>query len=177
MKLRRLLPLLPIFLLSCSPKKTEQNGVSIATKTVPEMLFFCAAEEGTQAELPGLAQKTIGGMFETLNRQGKHPAGNLQIICPEWKGLEGRSKFVFAIPVAQEFTVDAPYYIWKAPAFKCAWVEYRGAMPGIKDAWMKFAGDVEKSGLKTNASWREVYIYWVAPDSPEDRTELQMGIE
>jgi effector-binding domain-containing protein len=177
MKTRCLLLLIPLFVISCSPKKAEQKPVEVAIKTVPETLLFCVAAEVTPADIPVFAEKAIGPLYETLGKLGQQPAGNLQFICPKWNGPAARNKIVFAIPIAKEFPVAAPYYIWKAPAFKCASVEYKGPMSGIKDAWMKFAGDVEQSGHKAVASWREVYVHWVAPDSAENRTELQMGVE
>ena len=177
MKIRHLLLLLPFFLLSCSPKKAEQKPVEVAIKTVPETLFFCVAEGVTQADIPVFAGRAVGPLYETLGKLGQQPAGDLQFICPEWIGPDAKNKIVFAIPSAKEFPVEAPYYLWKAPAFKCAWVEYKGPMSGIKGAWMRFAADVEQGGHKAAASWREVYVHWVAPDSAEDRTELQMGVE
>jgi len=146
-------------------------------KTVPATLFFCVADNVTQADIPTFAQNSIGPLYAMPGRLGRQPAGDLQFICPEWLGPDAKNKIIFAIPIAKEFPVEAPYYIWKAPAFKCAWVEYKGPMSGIKDAWMKFGGDVEKIGLKSRPSWREVYVHWVAPESAEDRTELQAGIE
>jgi hypothetical protein len=166
-----------LFVLSCSPKKADQSLVNIAVKVVPETQFFCVAKEVTQAEIPLFAQSSIGPMYEALGHLGQPPAGDLQFICPQWKGPEARSTVVFAIPIGQEFPVTAPYYLWKAPAFKCAWIEYRGPMSGIKDAWMKFGEQVGQSGQKMGGSWREVYLHWVAPDSLENRTELQVGLE
>jgi hypothetical protein len=173
MKVRHLLPLL--FLLACSPKKPEQGAVN--TRTVPETLFFCVAGDMTQAEIPEFAEKSIMPLFEALGKADQRPAGNLQFICPEWIGPEAKNKVVFAIPVEREFPVAPPYYLLKAPAFKCAWIEYKGPMSGIKEAWMKFGDSVANSGEKYTRSWREVYVFWVAPDSEENRTELQAGIE
>lgn len=146
-------------------------------KTVPETLFFCVADNGAQKDIPALAQRCIGGLYQQLATLCRQPIGDLQIICPVWNGPDAPSQFVFAIPMAAEFTVDAPYHFWKAPAFKCAWVEYKGPMSGIKDAWARFGTEVEKSGYKSAQSWREVYRHWVSPESPEDLTELQAGVE
>jgi len=131
----------------------------------------------TQAEIPEFAQKSIGPLFEALGKAGQQPAGPLQFICPEWIGPDAKNKVVFAIPVAKEFPAEPPYYLWRAPAFKCAWTEYKGPMSGIKEAWMKFGNKVAESGEKYARSWREVYVFWIAPDSDENRTELQAGIE
>lgn len=50
-------------------------------------------------------------------------------------------------------------------------------MSRLKDAWRRFGENVAASGRKANGSWREVYLPWVAPESPENRTELQAGME
>jgi effector-binding domain-containing protein len=146
-------------------------------KTVPAMLLFCVSEEVTPEEIAPFAQRAVEPLFNALAKSGRKPAGNLEFICPEWIGPEAKSKIVFGIPVASEFPTEAPYYFWKAPAFKCASTEYKGPMSGIKDAWMNFGTEVGKAGYQAVNSWREVYIHWVAPESEEDVTELQLGIE
>ncbi|MGH8047676.1 MAG: GyrI-like domain-containing protein [Chthoniobacterales bacterium] len=176
MKPRHLI-LLPLLLLSCSPKKIEPKAAEVAVKTVPETLFLCVVGEATPAQISEFAEKSIGPLFETLGKLGQQPAGSLEFICPSWQGENAKMKIIFAIPIAKEFPVEAPYYIWKAPAFKCAWAEYKGPMSGIKDAWMKFGGEVEQSGNKADNSVREVYLNWAAPESADNRTELQMGVE
>jgi len=172
-----LILLLPLFGLSGAPKKVEQGAMEIAVKTVPETLFFCVAEEVAQAEIPAFAERAVGPLFEALGARGQHPIGDLHFICPQWMGPEAKSRIVFAVPVAAEFPVEAPYYLWRSPAFKCAWIEYQGPMSGIKEAWGHFGAAVEQTSHRPVGSWREVYVHWVAPESAEDRTELQMGIE
>jgi len=166
-----------IFGLSCAPKKEEQKSMDFAVKTVPETLFFCVDEAVTQAEIPDFAMRAIGPLYEALGKAGQHPAGDLQFLCPQWNGPEGKSKLVIGIPVASEFPAKAPAYFWKAPAYRCLWTEYVGPMSGIKDAWAQLGAAVEKSEHRCAGSWREVYVHWVAPESAENRTELQSGIE
>jgi effector-binding domain-containing protein len=167
-----LLPLL--FLLSCAKK---EEPPFMETKNVPATQFLCVAEDVSQSEISEFAEKSIGPLFETLRQQGRKPTGNLQFLCPKWLGPDAKSTIVIGIPVAGEFPVASPQSLWKAPAYHCASLLYRGPMSGLKEAWEQFGRRIAEQGWKTTGSWREVYRYWIAPDSTEDITELQMEIE
>lgn len=151
--------------------------MDFAVKTVPETMFFCVEEAVTQAEIPEFAMRAIGPLFDALGKAGQHPAGDLQFLCPQWNGPEGKSKLVIGIPVAGEFPAEPPAYFWKAPAYRCLWTEYVGPMSGIKEAWAELGAAFAQSEHRCAGSWREVYVHWVAPESAENRTELQSGIE
>jgi predicted transcriptional regulator YdeE len=158
--------------------KSEDLRMAVATKTVPERLFFCIAEEVAQPEIGFFAQRAVGPLYETLKAAGLEIAGDLELICPQWND-QGKSRVLFAVPIEAEKPVPAPYFFWKSPAFKCAWTDHTGSMPSLKSAWAAFGSSVQSSGftpLPTRA-WREVYKHWESFNSEKDVTELQLEIE
>ena len=147
------------------------------TKTVPERLFFCIAGEVTQAEIPVLAGQAVGPLHEALAKENLVREGDLHFICPEWKGADAKNKLLLAIPIAKEAEVASPYFLFKAPSFKCIWRDHQGPMTTIKAAWDSLVTDAETEGLRPVGSWREVYKHWESFDSPNNLTELQMEIQ
>ncbi len=159
--------------------------MNIQTKTVPEQLCFCVADDVTQEEIAFFAQRAVGPLYETLKTAGLDIAGDLEFICPEWND-QGKSRLIIAVPVKSEtppgrgsaLQPRSPYFFWESPAFKCAWIDHKGSMPSLKSAWAAFGPAVAAAGFEPVAtrSWREVYKHWESFHSENNITELQLEI-
>jgi effector-binding domain-containing protein len=147
------------------------------TKTVPEQLFFCVSEEVTREEIPSLAARAVGPLYEALAKAGLEQTGPLQFICPEWKGADAKNKLIIGIPIREEKSVPAPCFVWTAPAFHCVWKEHTGSMPSLKEAWNSFVEECTKEGVQPTGTWREIYKVWESFESEKNVTEIQMGIK
>ena len=149
------------------------------SKTVPPQFFLCVAEDVTQEQIPAFAQRAIDPLDKALAAVNLQPAGDLQFICEKWNG-EKPSRLIIGIPILQEPATPAaaPYFVWKSPAFKCAWLDHKGPMPSLKEAWANFGPAVAAAGLMPapTHAWREIYKHFESFDSPNDLTELQLEI-
>jgi hypothetical protein len=156
--------------------------MNINTKTVPARKYFCVAEEATQPEIGFFAKRAVGPLYDTAKSMNLPIGGDLELICPQWNA-EGKSRVIFAIPLDGTLgdnagAVASPYFFWDAPAFKCAWADYKGSMPSIKAAWAAFGNAVKAAGQMgtPDMAWREVYKHWEDFNSENNLTELQVEI-
>jgi effector-binding domain-containing protein len=81
-----------------------------------------------------------------------------------------------AIPVDGKKDIQAPFIVKETPEFRCASIEYKGGMSGIGEGYMELKRQMSEAGLEPNELSREVYTYFMDGESPENITELQIGI-
>jgi hypothetical protein len=157
--------------------------MNINTKTVPARTYFCVAEEVTQPEIGFFAKRAVGPLYDTAKAMNLPIAGDLELICPQWNA-EGKSRVMFAIPLSSppggnSGSAASPYFFWDSSPFKCAWADYKGSMPSIKDAWAAFGNAVKAAGHQRtpDMAWREIYKHWEDFNSENNVTELQVEIQ
>lgn len=68
------------------------------------------------------------------------------------------------------------FFVTREDEWKCVSTEYLGSMAGIGIAWDRFIAAILEAGLVPAKENREIYRKWIAMDSPENVTELQVRI-
>ena len=146
-------------------------------KTVPPTTFLCSTHELRVPEITTAAAVAVPGVIQAMRDSEMQATGVMQFL---YDGCDGDPEKVFtldiAIPVDEKKDVAAPYVVREVPEFRCAAIEYRGGMSRIGEGYMELAKQMREAGLEPNDLAREVYTYFMDAESPENITELQMGI-
>ena len=98
---------------------------------------------------------------------------------PVWsyQPIKGKLKLKAGFPVKKGTRGRAPFAARREPAWKCVSAEFEGPMEQMIDAWEEFFAAIEKKGLDPTGERREMYRTWVAPDSRDNVTELQVRLK
>lgn len=147
------------------------------TKHVPSTLFFCVEDYLDACDCGEFAARAVGPLYEAAEAAGLDVTGPLQFISPEWAEEGEKGRRIFALPVSAERPAPEPWFFWTSPAFDCISKERTGSFDTQGNAWVEFTNEVLATGLKRSGGWREVYLYVENPESPDNITELQLGVE
>lgn len=152
-------------------------------KTEPAILTLGTGRTLSPDEIPKFALDTTGPLYQKIQHAELQSNGAMVFI---YRFAGNKTECRIAVPIKEtgrDFTKEtakgevAPFQFAKHEPFKCLAGTYKGSMKGIMKAWDELANAAHAKGLKTNMLGREVYNYWVAFDSPDNQTELQIGIE
>ena len=88
------------------------------------------------------------------------------------------TKFVLeiAMVVDGEKPYDGKYKFKELQGFKCASTVHNGSINEMGETYKKFMPQLFSNGHKINDESREVYHKYVGPDSAENVTEIQIGL-
>jgi effector-binding domain-containing protein len=148
-------------------------------RQIPTRLYYCAEKTLTAPEISGFAEEVMEKICSTLKAAGIAVTGP-----PEFHYFNvdptGKNPFqlIIAIPVTEQKKADSsePFFFLQSELFTCITEDYSGPMAGINEAWMNLAVKVMGEGYLLQNQGREVYKKWISFDSPENVTELQIGI-
>lgn len=152
-------------------------------KTEPAITTLGTGRTLKIEEIPAFALETTGPLYQKIQHAELQSAGALIFL---YRFAGNKTECRIAVPIKEtgrDLTKDAakgevaPFQFAKHEPFKCLAGTYKGSMKGISKAWDELTNAAHAKSLKTNMLGREVYTYWVAFDSPNNVTELQVGIE
>jgi effector-binding domain-containing protein len=152
--------------------------MDITVKEVPSTVFLASTHTTTIPQLEALAGRIIAQLFAAADQSGLALAGPMEF---HYDGIDGdpqkEFKLVIAVPLASrpEFA-PPPFSILETTPFRCAALDYVGAMADIRSGYMRLMQGMGEQNLRMSSECREVYKHWIAPESPENVTELQYGI-
>lgn len=142
-------------------------------KQTSDPFWFLFGE--TETDFPGIASsggKIMDGINAYVEAQGIQPAGPV-IWMYDHIG-NGKVKLKAGVPVPEGVQGNENLKVVLQPAWEHMSTLFHGSMEDIGKAWDDFTGEVGKSGLTPKNINREVYRKWVAFDSQENITELQV---
>ena len=145
-------------------------------KVVPATLFLATTERTTIDQIPHVNSPMIARLQATAHETGAHIVGD---VCFYYNDMtDPKSEFTLgvAFPIAAMVETSGSVFVREALEFPCLAADYTGDMPGIGAAWMSLLAQVKDAGMEPAAECREIYKIWVDFDSPENITELQMGV-
>ena len=177
--MKRTALLLAAALAAFSATGADVDVTKVRVKEVPEKRVFAAKKEIKMADVGEFAMQTLPELAKKATELKLGQRGPI-MLC--YHGFTGDYE--------KPFTIEADYPVWRddddyvgdfafrtAPKFKCASVIYQGAPDGIGAAWQKLVSEAEAAGYKMTGESRELFLSWEAPDSANNITELQLGIE
>jgi effector-binding domain-containing protein len=145
-------------------------------KQASEAFFFLFAEAET--DYPGIAASG-GKIMDEINAyvkgKGVNPKGPV-IWMYDHIG-SGKVKLKAGLPIPEGVQGNENLKIEFKPEWNHVSTIYIGSMENIGKAWDQFTEEASRLGFTPMNINREVYKKWVAFDSKENITELQVGVK
>ncbi|WP_250656317.1 hypothetical protein [Alkalimarinus coralli] len=118
-------------------------------------------------------------LLEDIQQQGVRPEGPMIFV---YRGCDGDMEKPFDLQICQPVKAadqySGQYEKTELEPFQYVERRYVGKMADMgAKGYEPFIADVEKSGLKMGTQCREIYTQYIGPDSEENITELQLGIQ
>ena len=145
-------------------------------KVVPATLFLATTERTTIPQIPHVNGAMLERLHQTVHETGAHIVGDVTFYYHDMTDMVSEFTLGVALPIAELVETAGTVFVREALEFPCMAAEYTGGMPGIGEAWMSLLAEVQSAGLEPAGECREIYKIWVDFDSPDNITELQMGI-
>jgi len=146
-------------------------------KNVVSAKAFYHAEMTTLKEIHEVAKREIHNMYQKAEKLGLKEASPMQFI---YYGVDANAKTKFTLEIAMIVDGEKPYngkYKFKnLEGFKCASRLHKGSINKLSETYDQFMPELFKSGKNMMEQSREVYHHYVDQDSPDNLTEIQIGI-
>lgn len=150
---------------------------TIETKVVNPKTFLYHEGKTNLKNIMEYANPVVYDFYEELNRSGVQATGPLEFI---YLGVTDDPEKEFtlqvAIPVEEEKPVSNGYRFKKADAFKCVSYDYKGEVNKMMPVYENLFQQIFAAQLKPNDEVREVYRHWEHPESENNITEIQIGV-
>ena len=146
-------------------------------KTVKPAKVFYHSEVTTVKEIHDVAMREIKNLYKDAEKIGLKEVAPMQFVyygCDD--KLDTKFTLEIAMVVDDEKFYDGKYKFKDLEGFKCVSTVHNGDINKIGETYEKFMPEVFRSGQQTNDQSREVYHKWVSPESPENITEIQIGV-
>jgi effector-binding domain-containing protein len=151
----------------------------VALKEVPATIFVVSSHDDvTIPEIPAITRSELDQLVEALDTVGGAPTAPVTFI---YRGADGTNTTRFhldlAIPVrTRPAMLPEPYEVLEAPAFRCVATDYVGPMAHIQRGYDTLFAEMRARGLTRTEESREIYKKWIGFESPDNVTELQIGV-
>jgi predicted transcriptional regulator YdeE len=153
--------------------------MAVTLKTVPPTIFVMSSHEGvTIPEISAVSRGVVDDMIAELHAQGIKPFAPVHFIYHGADGsLTTKFRLTIAFPIAERPAEPIEEYeVAELPAFRCMAAEYVGPMADIQIAYNEILDAISTSGRARSPESREIYKKWIAFESADNVTELQVGV-
>jgi effector-binding domain-containing protein len=148
------------------------------TKIIPSKKYFCYMEQTTMNLLPKVIEREIHNFTAEIKKLGLKEAGPMEFIyfnCTE--DADKLFTFLFAMPVETLIPLSgAKYFFREMEDFKSLSYIHKGDLLEMFQVYERIFKEVDDRGLKHTSQVREVYIKYEDIKSPDNVTEIQVGI-
>ncbi len=146
-------------------------------KNVETTKVFYHSEVTTLNGIHDVAVREIDAMYKEAEKTGLKEIAPMQFV---YYGLDDKPDTKFTLEIAIVVDEEKPYagkYKFKdLTGFKCVSTIHKGSINKLGKTYEKFMPELFKSGNKMTDQSREVYHNYVEQDSPENITEIQIGV-
>lgn len=148
-------------------------------KEVQPFTVFYHTQKTTLAQLTQLTQQVPEQVYTEADKL------NLTITGPMYwvyDGIDGKFDTEFtleiAVPVEVNTVNECPpnFGVKQLEPYTCASVIHKGAWGDMMYTYDNLVEEIEKAGRTLNGKSREVYMQVQGPSSPNNVTEIQLGI-
>lgn len=148
------------------------------TKHISPKKYFCFMGQTTLNKISAFASPEIDPLMEEAHKLGLEPSGPLEFIY--FDATDDKDKpftLWIALPVKNEIPVSNSKYSFKTTDdFKCFSHIHKGDISQVYQVYDKIFAELFSKGVKPTNQIREVYENWESVVSPENITEIQIGI-
>ncbi|MCG8307883.1 MAG: GyrI-like domain-containing protein [Cytophagales bacterium] len=146
-------------------------------KTVKSAKVFYHSEVTTLEGIHDIAVREIDNMYAEAEKIGLKETAPMQFV---YYGCDDKPDTKFTLEIAMLIDGEKPYegkYKFKElEDFKCVSTIHKGSISDLGKTYEKFMPELFKSGKEMTGQSREVYHKYVQQDSPENVTEIQIGV-
>ncbi len=146
-------------------------------KTVKPAKVFYHSEVTTLQGIHDVAVREIENLYAEAEKIGLKEIAPMQFV---YYGCDDKpdTKFTLeiAIVVDEEKAYNGKYNYKDLKGFKCVSTIHKGNVNDLSKTYQKFMPELFKSGNKMTDQSREVYHRYIQQDSPENITEIQIGV-
>lgn len=142
----------------------------------PTKVFF-HSEVTTLKKIHDVAMREIENMYAEAAKIELKEASPMQFVyfgCDENPDTEFTLEI--GMVVEEEKPYDGKYKFKDLDGFKCVSTIHNGSINKIGETYEKFMPEVAKNGKRMTNQSREVFHKYIDQDSPENITEIQVGV-
>ena len=147
-------------------------------KTVPAKTYLCHTQKTTLAKMMEKIGEQVDDLYQAVAKHGLEKAGAIEFIYLDCNGKQD-DPFVLkiAIPVkATAIVNDETFKLEETSEFKCLAYMHKGDITEIGGVYESLYGTILGQGVKPTNQVREVYEKFVSLHSPDNSTEIQIGV-
>lgn len=144
---------------------------------VTPKLYFYLEGKTTLNEIGAFGAQNVDKVFDEANKAGLEKAGPLEFIY--FNATDDKDKeFILhiALPVKEQKQVSQEFHYRQTTPFKCLKEDYKGPMSEMGKIYDSLYEYVWNNSLKTSNEIREVYHAFEYPESTNNFTEIQVGL-
>ncbi|MGH7178062.1 MAG: effector binding domain-containing protein [Tepidisphaeraceae bacterium] len=162
-------------------KPGGDNDYVISAMRVQEMkgiTFLYVSAETNYGAMHQTVTDAMSG-FEEAIKAGKFSPDGATLFIYHGASQDPNKNFTLEMgfPVAEDTKPFGDYKVKKLDAFKCATVLYSGAVANIGQAYQQVFSELFQQGLKPTGETREFHFMWEGPESPNNVSLIQVGVE
>jgi hypothetical protein len=156
------------------------TATDVSIKLIPPTVFLASVHEDvTIPEIATIARNEMEQMIEALQAAGGVPTAPVTFI---YHGADGTPttpfRLTLAVPLATvPARVPDPYELVESAEFKCVATDFVGPMPDIMWGYDRIFSAMREQSLVRTEESREIYKKWIGFESPDNVTELQVGVQ
>lgn len=147
------------------------------TKVVDAKTFLYHEGKTTLNRIMDYANPVVYNVYEEVKKAGLEATGPLEFIYLG-AGPDPDKEFTLrvAMPVKEEKQVSEGYGFLKTDTFKCVSYLYKGDVNKMAPVYEGLYLELNNTPLKPANEIREVYCHWEHPESENNLTEIQIGV-
>ena len=144
---------------------------------VTSKLYFYLEGKTTLNEIGAFGAQNVDKVFEEAQKAGLEKAGPLEFIYFDASGDKDK-EFVLhiALPVKEKKQAPQGFHYRQTTRFKCLKEQHKGPISELGEVYDSIFEYVWNHSLKTTNEIREVYHAFEHPNSIDNLTEIQVGL-
>jgi effector-binding domain-containing protein len=139
--------------------------------------YFYTSTETTLNQISAVAQEMIPKVMAAIKENNIEIAGPMIFVyhgVTQDRDKPFQLELGFAVAPGTKDVGD--FKSRELAAFHCASVIYSGPIAQVGLAYQGLFGELFGAGLQPNGETREMYLYWEAPDSPNNVEVIMAGV-
>jgi|SRR6185312_10462242 len=150
----------------------------LTKKTIPSKTYLCHTFTTTLADMMNNAGELVDALYETVFEHGLEKVGVVEFIYIDCNG-QPNDPFTLkiAMPVKAGSKVgNTKFAIETRQEFKCVTYTHKGDVTELGSVYTTLYTTLRAEDYKLGNEVREVYEKFVSLHSPENSTEIQVGL-
>lgn len=149
------------------------------TKHIDPQIYFCLKMTTTLNAIHETAGQEAHGVYAQVAELGLQVTGPMEFIYFDCTSDRDKPfKLYIALPVAEMVPLTSNKYSYhEADSFDCQAYIHTGDIYQLGQAYEELFKELYKNGIQPSNQIREVYTHYIDMDSPENITEIQIGIQ